>query len=221
MDVSADENGLAILKNLVKARDADVGEILRAVVGACLVDGVMNDVMHGADRQVDAEEIAAKFVNAAIGTVADQGQTEGGLLEPILGDGQMEEDLLVGGGGREGIVQGGLGTVALLIDKLATDTRIVGQAGDGLMPGKGLHAEGDPFAGPESFGGAVVWNGLLQCADDRNRMAHVCFLHEKLAMYEPPVWGKQTIQKIPTGAVRPLALLPRIDPGPWITRALA
>ena len=50
MNVGADENGLAILKNLVKARDADVGEILRAVVGACLVDGVMNDVMHGANR---------------------------------------------------------------------------------------------------------------------------------------------------------------------------
>ena len=68
MHVGTDENGLAILKNLIEAGDADVGEILGVVVGTCLVDGVVNDVMHGANRHVDAEEIAAKFVNAAIGT---------------------------------------------------------------------------------------------------------------------------------------------------------
>ena len=45
-----------------------------------------------------------------------------------------------------------------------------------------LHAEGEPFAGAERFGGAVVRDGLLQSADDGNTMAHVCFLHERLAM---------------------------------------
>src|ERR1019366_1322573 len=105
------------------------------------------------------------------------------------------EHLIVGDGRREGIVERGLSDVGLLVDKLAADACVVGQAGDGLVPGEGLHAEAEPFAGSERFGGAVVGDGLLQSADDGNRMAHVCFLREKLAMSEPPVWGKQTIQK--------------------------
>ena len=80
MHVGTDEKfGLAILKNLIEAGDADVGEILGVVVGTCLVDGVVNDVMHGANRHVDAEEIAAKFVNAAIGTVARGASRRGRL----------------------------------------------------------------------------------------------------------------------------------------------
>jgi hypothetical protein len=33
-------------------------------------------------------------------------------------------------------------------------------------------------------------------------------------LLEPPVWGKQTIQKTPTEASRNLGLLPEIEPGP-------
>jgi hypothetical protein len=32
-------------------------------------------------------------------------------------------------------------------------------------------------------------------------------------MYEPPVWGKQTIQKSPAGAISGLDLLPGFEPG--------
>jgi hypothetical protein len=49
------------------------------------------------------------------------------------------------------------------------------------VSGQSLHAEGDSFAGPEGFGDAVVGDGLLQSADGGNRMAHVCFLLERLA----------------------------------------
>src|SRR6202040_2539742 len=123
---------LAVLENLVEAGDADVGEVLTEVVGARLVDGVADDVVDRADGHVDTEKIAAKFVDAAIGTVADESQAEGGLLEPILGYGQMEEYLVVGDGRRESVVQGGLSTVALLIDKLSANPCLAGQAGDGL-----------------------------------------------------------------------------------------
>src|SRR5216683_7994817 len=81
------------------------------------------------------------------------------------------------------------------MDKLSADASLAGQIGDGLASGKSLHTEGHAFPRPECFGGAVVGDGLLQSADDGNRMAHVCFLRERLAMLEPPVWGKQTIQK--------------------------
>ena len=113
------------------------------VVGTCLVDGVVNDVMHGANRHVDAEEIAAKFVNAAIGTVAEERQGEGGLLEPMLGDRQLEEHLIVAGGGREGVVEGGLEHGrALLIDNLQADACVVSQTGDGLVSGPPLARRG-------------------------------------------------------------------------------
>jgi len=91
MDVGADQNGLTVLEDFVEAGDADVGEILRAVVGTRLVDGVMHDVVDRAGRHVDTQKIAIELVNAAIRTVADECQAESGLPEPILGDGQMEE----------------------------------------------------------------------------------------------------------------------------------
>src|SRR5713226_8395697 len=99
------------------------------------------------------------------------------------------------------------------MDKLSADASLTGQTGDGLASGKSLHTEGHALARPECFGGAVVGDGLLQSADDGNRMAHVCFLRERLAMYEPPVWGKQTFQKRPAGAISGLHLLPGFEPG--------
>ena len=98
------------------------------VASTCLVDGVVNDVMHGANRHVDAEEIAAKFVNAEIGTVAEERQGEGGLLElEMLGDRQLEEHLIVGAGRAKASSRAASSTVALLIDKLAADACVVGQ----------------------------------------------------------------------------------------------
>jgi hypothetical protein len=102
---------LAVLKDLVETGDADVGEILRAVVRTCLVDGVVDDVVDRADRQVDVEEIATKLLNAAIGTVADEGQAEDGLPEPIFGHRNVAEHLIVGDRGREGVGQSGLSAV--------------------------------------------------------------------------------------------------------------
>ena len=179
MDVGADENGLALLEDFVETGDGNVAEMVAEVIGTCLGDGILHDVVDRADRHVDAEEVAVEFVDAAIGTVADQGQAQSGLLEPILGNRQKEEDRIVGLVGREGIDQRGLSDVGLLIDKLAADAGLLGESGDGVVAGESLHAEGEPFAGAEGFGGAVVGDGLLQSADGGNRMAHVCFLREK------------------------------------------
>ena len=133
MDIGADQNGLAVLEDLVEAGDADVGEILLEVVGTRLVDGVMHDVVHRAGRHVEAEDVAIKFVNAAIRTVADEGQTEGGLLEPILGVGQMEKHLVVGDGGREGVVQSGLSAVGLPSSGMASWSG-ASRAADSVFP---------------------------------------------------------------------------------------
>ena len=190
MEVGADQNGLTLLEDFVETGDADVGEILGTVMRTRLVDGVMHDVVHGARGHVDVEKIAIELVNAAIGTVADEGQTESGLLEPILGDGQMEEHLVIGFGASEGIVQSGLRALALLIDKLAADIGLVGEIGNAPLTGQSLHAEAEPFVRAERLGGAVVGDSLLQSAADGNRMAHVCFLHERLAMLRTTSLGE-------------------------------
>src|SRR5216683_4106429 len=98
------------------------------------------------------------------------------------------------------------------MDKLSADASLTGQTGDGLASGKSLHTEGHAFPRPECFGGAVVGDGLLQSADDGNRLTHVCFLRERLAMLEPPVWGKQTFPKSSTNALAKCHLLPAIKP---------
>jgi hypothetical protein len=94
----------------------------------------------------------------------------------------MKEDFVVRHGGGEGIVESALSTITLLIDELTANAGISGQVGDGLVSGQSLDTETESFAGPERFGRAVVGDGLVQSADDGNRMAHVCFLLERLAM---------------------------------------
>jgi hypothetical protein len=70
-------------------------------------------------------------VNAAIRTVADERQTEGGLPQPTFGDRQVEQGLVIGRGGRrKGILQSGLRRGGLLVNELAADLERVGQAGD-------------------------------------------------------------------------------------------
>jgi hypothetical protein len=54
-----------------------------------------------------------------------------------------------------------LGDLGLPRDELAADVGLLRQVGDGLVSSEGLHAEGEPFAGAEGFGGAVVGNGLM------------------------------------------------------------
>src|SRR5437867_12303348 len=107
----------------------------------------------------------------------------------------MKENAVVARCGCEGVVEGGLSAVGLLIDEFAADAGVVGQAGNRLLPGEGLDAEPEPLVRPEGFGRAVVGGGLLQRVGERHRLTHVCFLREKLAMLEPPVWGKQTFPK--------------------------
>src|SRR5258708_13101339 len=61
-DVGANQNGSALLEDFVEAGDVHVGEILTAVVGTCLIDGVEDDVMHGANRHVNPDEPPPKLV---------------------------------------------------------------------------------------------------------------------------------------------------------------
>jgi hypothetical protein len=212
-DIGPHQDGRA-LKDFIEGSDTDVGERLLVIEGASLGDGAAKNVMDRADRQGQVEEVTPKFDDATQGTAADQQQGERGLRQPLLGHGQEEEDLVVALGGGERVVQSGLGGGCLLIDELTTDVVLLGQVGDGGWSGEGLDANDQSFTSTEGFGGAGVGDGLVQRASDRNRMTHVCFLHEKPVGSLPPVWGKQIFQKSPSNVVRQVCLLPGIEPCP-------
>ena len=76
-DVGRHQHGLAVLEDLIETGEVNIAEIVAEVLGAGLVHGVAQDVMHRADRHVHGQEVAAKFADAAIGTVTDQGQSAG------------------------------------------------------------------------------------------------------------------------------------------------
>ena len=74
------------------------------------------------------EEVGEQFADAAEGTVADEGQAEDELAEPGFGDGEPEEKLgRVDGGRGEGLVEGVVGVVELLVDEFAADVVLVRQ----------------------------------------------------------------------------------------------
>src|SRR5207245_6029976 len=109
---------LAVLEDFIEAGNVDVGELLLLVVRAGLVHRVLDDVVHRALRHVDSEQIAAKFLDAAVGTVAEQEQAEGDLPQPRLGHRQGEEHVIIRHLGSEGFLQGGVGGGGLLINNL-------------------------------------------------------------------------------------------------------
>src|SRR5579884_3776755 len=88
--------------------------------------------MQVAQRAWTVEEVAEQFVDAAVRTVTDEQRRQNEAFDPGLGDGQVEEDVVVVGTGRvEGVVESLLCLVRLLIDKFSADMMVVCQVGDG------------------------------------------------------------------------------------------
>jgi hypothetical protein len=140
-DIGTDEHGLAGLENLVVGTDADGSEILLVVEAACRGDGLVQDVVDRSQGERIIEEVAEQFLDATERAVANEGKTEDELTEPGFGDRKREEELgRVGVGWVEGLVDGVVGVVELVVDELATDVMLVGQVGDGLS---GERVEGE------------------------------------------------------------------------------
>ncbi len=86
------------------------------VVLACVGDGLVQDVVDRPQRQRVVKEVGEQFVDAAEGTVADEGEAEDQWPQPGFGDGQPEEELAaVGLGGSERLVEGVVGVTELLV----------------------------------------------------------------------------------------------------------
>ena len=127
------------------------------VDGAGLVDGVLGDCVNPAQGDGQIKEAVEHLLGPAQGRMADEGGGEDELAEPVLGDGQVEEDFYFGGaGGRrvEGVKQSGLGFVPLLVDELAADGVIVGKTGDPAALVKRIQGEVDALLGGHGVRGA-------------------------------------------------------------------
>jgi hypothetical protein len=105
---------------------------------------------------VEIEEVAEQFGDAAERTVADQDQGEDELADPGLGDREVEEDAVVAGGsvGGEGVLEGLLGLVGLVVDEFATDVVLPGELSDGCGAGESIESELLSLGRGESFGRA-------------------------------------------------------------------
>ena len=119
------------LKDLVMGPDPDPGQVVGAVDLLGRRHGGADHVMDGPQRDLGVEEVGQEGDDAAVGTVTGQDQGEDQLPEPRLGDRQVEEDVLGRSRWVEGVLQGDLGGVGLLVEELAADLMLPGQLGDG------------------------------------------------------------------------------------------
>jgi hypothetical protein len=140
ISVGADEHGPAGLKEFVEGADAYRGQLLTVVMNAGARDRAADDVVDVAERQGVVEEALEEFFDAAVGTVTEEQEAEGELVEPGLGDREVEEDRVVVGRRLEGVLESVLSLVALLIDELAADSVFVGEVADGAT-GQGVEGE--------------------------------------------------------------------------------
>jgi len=148
-----------------------------------------------AQRDGQAQEAIEHLLGASQGGVSDEGGDEDELAEPAFGDRQMEEDSGVGGGRwwAEGRAQGVQGDALLLVNELATDVVVSGQARDTAALVKGIQGEVDALAGGHGAGGAAV-GGL------RGRLSyngHGLASGSSRAVLIPSIYRRQAFTPLP------------------------
>ena len=135
--------------------DADGGQLLLRVEGLGPLHGGVSEVVQVAERTRAMEQVAKQFLDAAVGAVAHQEQGQDQPLQPSLGDRQVEQDGVLGRGrGEEGLGEGVLSLVGLLVDEFAADVVVKGQLGDGVA-GEGVQGELLACCGGQGVRGAA------------------------------------------------------------------
>ena len=127
------------------------------------------------------EQVAQQFDNAAVGAMATQHQAEDQLFDPVLGDGEVEEDVIGWGTGSEGLVERLLGGVNLLVDELPADPLLASRLRDRFRPGEDLDGQGLPLRREELLGrpadGVDGIEVRLRETDERRSLGvHACLL---------------------------------------------
>ena len=179
LGVDADEDRATGLEDLVIGTAADSGQVLALVDLAGGGDGLLHDVVSRPHGEVGIEEVAEQLGDAAERAVTEEDQSEDELADPGLSDREVEEPPVVPGGWfrGEGVIEGLLGLVGLVVDELAADLMLLGELGDGGGAGECVESESLTLGRGQIRGGAVSRSveGLGTvgaCMMDE----HVCFL---------------------------------------------
>jgi hypothetical protein len=80
------QDGSARLEDLIEEADEDAGEVVLLVDSLGTRNGAVHDVVHGPQGDPIIEKVAQQFDHAAVGTMADQHQSQDQLPQPSLGD---------------------------------------------------------------------------------------------------------------------------------------
>src|SRR6266545_3127582 len=134
--------------------DADGGQLLTLVVLAGRADGGRDAVGDRADGERVVEQVTPELDGRAEGTVTEEDQAEHELADEGLGDREGKQDALVVGSGGKGLVEGRLRLSGLLVNELAADVVFLGQLGNGLRSGEGVHGETLTWVGGKLLSGA-------------------------------------------------------------------
>ena len=98
----------------------------------------VHNVVHGSQGDWVIKEILQQFDHPAIGTMADQYQSQNQLPQPGLGDRQIKQNVIAWCGRLEGLLEGLLCRVHLVIDELPADLELSSQSRDGCNAGEHL-----------------------------------------------------------------------------------
>src|SRR5580700_10173660 len=120
-----------MLKDLVVSADPDTAELLLVVDLASCGRRSLNDIVDGAEGDVEVEAVAKDLKNAPERAVAEQQQSDHELMQPVFGDRQVKEHLVVVWAGVEGGVERLSNDGLLLVNELTTDLNLLSQVGDG------------------------------------------------------------------------------------------
>ena len=156
--------------------DADRQEVFLAIDQASLLHSAHDDVVDRPDGELVVEDIPEEVHDAAVGAMTMEDGAKDDLSEPVLGDADVEEDLVILSLRTEGGLQCPFGLVDLRVDELAADVVISGQAAERLEAGHAV--EGESYAltrSPPSRGRGLGVNIRIQIAD--NHGSHACPLH--------------------------------------------
>jgi hypothetical protein len=137
------QHRLTGLVNLIVSSHANTQERFGVVECLCLVHGPLQEIGEAAQTGIAViEHRLQQLHHPPQRAMADQGQAQGQLFQPVPGYGQPEQDLvLVRFGGLKGLIEGRRGLLHLLVHELAADTVSLGQTGERLVPTQGLHKQ--------------------------------------------------------------------------------
>ncbi len=145
--IHADQNRSVRLVYLIMVGDTNTGQVLAVIETPSGHHGLLDDIVNGSQAHVVVIEHGIQNIEyAAKRAVTDQDQRQNELMNPGLGNGQVEQYLLVFLFGRlERLVDGRGGFAQLLVNEFAADLVLLGHTCDRLGSSYGLERQVPSF----------------------------------------------------------------------------